>query len=124
VLQESVVFAEQTQAIAELNDWRGRRRYERARKNLICRDVTRYYVHFCADRAKTFMPVKCFVRFPVGCAQDFNLFHFLVIFFGAGKKLEQPRFERIIRKRRFRIKLFSPQTQVVWHEADFCAVEG
>jgi hypothetical protein len=79
-------------------------------------------MHFNANLAKTLMPMEGFVRFPVECAQGFNLFHFLVIFFAAGEKLEQPRFESVIRKRRFGIKLFSPQTQLVWHEADFCAV--
>jgi hypothetical protein len=80
-------------------------------------------MHLSANLAKAFVPMESFVRFSVACAQDFNLLHLLVVFFGAGKKLEQPGFEHIIRKRSFRIKLSSPQTQFLWHETDFCAVE-
>jgi hypothetical protein len=58
-------------------------------------------MHFSADFAKFFMAVEGFVRFAVAVAQGFNLLHFLIVFFGAGKKLKQPGFEHIIGKRCF-----------------------
>jgi hypothetical protein len=56
------------------------------------------------------MPVESFVRLSVAVAKSFNLLHFLIVFFGAGKKLEQPGFEYVIRKGCFREKLSSAQT--------------
>ncbi|HWF03134.1 MAG TPA: hypothetical protein VHA06_05570 [Candidatus Angelobacter sp.] len=63
--------------------------------------MARHYVHFSADLAKSFMAVEGFVGFAMAVAQGFNLFHFLIVFFDAGKKLKQPGFEHIIGKRCF-----------------------
>jgi hypothetical protein len=79
-------------------------------RDLIGRHVARHYVYFCADCAKPLVTVKGLVGFPVASAKGFNLIHFLVVFFGVGKELQQPGFEYVIRKRRFREKLSSAQT--------------
>jgi hypothetical protein len=47
------------------------------------------------------MPVKSFVGFPVTFSQRLNPLHFLVVFFCAGKKLEQPCLEQLICLGRF-----------------------
>ncbi|MGH9635316.1 MAG: hypothetical protein ACRD72_10835 [Candidatus Angelobacter sp.] len=43
-------------------------------------------------------------------AQRFNPLHFLVVFFGAGKKLQQPGFKQFIRLERLKEKFPAPRT--------------
>ena len=45
--------------------------------------------------------MKSLVGFSVAVAKYFNLLHFLVVFFGTGKKFQQPGFEQLIGKGRF-----------------------
>lgn len=47
------------------------------------------------------MPVEGFIGFPMAVTQNFNFFHLPVIFFRAGKKIQQPVFKNIIRLRCF-----------------------
>jgi hypothetical protein len=56
------------------------------------------------------MPVESFISFSVAGAKGFNLLHFLVVLFRAGKELQQPGFEYVIRKGCFREELSSTQT--------------
>ena len=62
-----------------------------------------------AGRAKSSMPMKSLVRFAVVLAQFFDPLHFGVVFFRAGKELQQPGFEQLIRSRCFGKKLISPR---------------
>jgi hypothetical protein len=54
-------------------------------------------VPLSADFAKPLVPMEGLVGFPVALAQHFNLLHFLIVFFQAGKEIKQSRFEQVIR---------------------------
>jgi hypothetical protein len=71
---------------------------------LIRRHIAGYHVYLSAVPAKSLVPVERLIRFPVARAQRFNPLHFLVVFFGAGKKLQQPGFEQFIRLERLKEK--------------------
>jgi hypothetical protein len=71
--------------------------------------VAGHYVHFRTDRAKSLVPMERLICFPVARAQRFNPLHFLVIFFIAGKKLQQPGFEQFIRLERVKEKFPAPR---------------
>lgn len=46
------------------------------------------------------MAMKSLVGVTVGFAQGFYLLHLMVVFFSAGKKIEQPGFKQPVRLRR------------------------
>jgi hypothetical protein len=71
--------------------------------------VAGHYVHFRTDRAKSLVPVERLICFPVARAQRFNPLHFMVVFFGAGKKLQQPGFEQFIRLERLKEEFPAPR---------------
>ena len=52
---------------------------------LIRRHIAGYHVYLGAGRAKSLVPVKSLVCFPVSLAQRFNTVHFLFVFLGDGK---------------------------------------
>jgi hypothetical protein len=51
---------------------------------------------FSASHAESLVAMKSFVGITMRFAQDFYLLHLAVIFFRAGKKLEQPCLEQFI----------------------------
>jgi hypothetical protein len=71
--------------------------------------VAGHHVHFRTDRAKSFVPVERLICSSMARAQRFNPLHFLVVFFGAGKKLQQPGFKQFIRLERLKEKFPAPR---------------
>jgi hypothetical protein len=55
------------------------------------------YGRFSAGRAKSLVPVKSLIGFSMRLAQRFNLLHFAVVFFPAGKELQQLGFKQFVR---------------------------
>jgi len=76
---------------------------------LIRRYVAGYHVYLSAGRAESLVPMISFIGLAVAFAERFNPLHFLVVFFRAGKKLEQPSLEQFIRLGRFLEKLPAPR---------------
>jgi len=66
-------------------------------------------MQFGADLAESFVPVEGLVGFSVLLTQHLNLLHFLVVFFSAGKKLEQPCLEQFVCLGRFLEKFPAPR---------------
>ena len=77
-------------------------------RQLVRRNTAGYHAYLSAGGAESFVPMKRFVGVTMGFAQDFYLFHLIVIFFSAGKKLEQPGFKQLVRLRRPRKELPPP----------------
>jgi hypothetical protein len=76
---------------------------------LIRRHVAGYHVYLRAGCTKSLEPMKSLVGFSVALSQRFNPLHFLVVFFSAGKKLEQPCLEQFICLGRFFEKFPAPR---------------
>jgi hypothetical protein len=66
-------------------------------------------VYLSAGRAELLVPMKSLIGLAVAFAQRFNPFHFLVVFFCAGKELEQPCLEQLIRLGRLCEKFPAPR---------------
>jgi hypothetical protein len=63
---------------------------------------------FSAGRAESLVAMKGFVSITMGFAQSFYLLHLAIIFFRAGKKLEQPCLEQFISLGSFLEKFSAP----------------
>jgi len=67
-------------------------------------------MYLSAGRAESLMAMEGFVGLTVSIAQNFYLFHLAVVFFRAGKKLQQPCLEQLIRLGRLLEKFPAPRT--------------
>jgi len=66
-------------------------------------------VYLSAGGAESLVSMKSLIGLAVAFAQRFNPLHFLVVFFRAGKELEQPCLERLICLGRFFEKFPAPR---------------